>query len=61
MDIGICLVLCGLCLLLGFELGNWKEGKAVAKMADDLSAMHYKEIQLIVNKILELRKGGEQK
>ena len=59
----ICIVLfCSLCLLVGFELGSWKEGKAVSKAIDDLSAMHYKEIRLIVDKILDLRKekkGGE--
>ena len=39
-----------------------KGGKAVSKAIDDLSAMHYKEIRVIVDKILDLRKdkkGGE--
>ena len=60
MNIGTVIIFCLLSFFVGCTLGSWKEGKAVAKMADDLSAMHYKEIQLIVNKILELRKkGGE--
>lgn len=56
MNIGAIIGLCVICLLVGFELGSWKEGKAVSKAIDDLSAMHYKEIQMIVNKILDLRK-----
>ena len=60
MNVGIVIILCVIFLLVGFELGSWKEGKAVSKAINDLSDMHYKEIQLIVNKILELRKkGGE--
>ncbi len=60
MNIGAVIGLCFLCLLVGYEFGSWKEGKAVTKAIDDLSAMHYKEIQLIVNKILDSRKkGGE--
>ena len=62
MNIGVIIALCLLCLLVGFELGSWKEGKAVSKAIDDLSAMHYKEIRLIVDKILALKdqkKGGE--
>lgn len=60
MNTGAILALCLLCLLVGYELGSWEEGKSVSKAIDDLSAMHYKEIQLIVNKILEQRKkGGE--
>ena len=62
MNTSIVLALCSLCLLVGFEIGSWKEGRAVSKAMDDLSDMHYKEIQTIVNKILELRKeqkGGE--
>ena len=62
MNIGVILAICSLCLLVGFELGSWKEGKAVSKAIDDLSAMHYKEIRLIVDKVLALRnesKGGE--
>lgn len=62
MNIGVIIVLCLLCLLVGFELGSWKEGKAVSKAIDDLSAMYYKEIRLIVDKILALKdqkKGGE--
>lgn len=61
MNIFVIIAFCMLCLLVGFELGSWKESKAVSKAIDDLSAMHYKEIQLIVGKILELRKkGGEE-
>ena len=56
MNIGAIIGLCVMCLLAGFELGSWKEGKAVSKAIDDLSAMHYKEIQTIVNKIVDLRK-----
>ena len=62
MNICLTVALCLLCLLVGFELGSWKEGKAVSKAIDDLSAMHYKEIRTIVDKILELKKeqkGGE--
>ena len=60
MNIGVVIVLCLLCLLVGYELGSWKEGKEVRKAIEDLSAFHYKEIQLIVNKILDSRKkGGE--
>jgi hypothetical protein len=62
MNIGAVIMLCFASFLLGFMLGDWKEGKEVAKMAHDLSTMHYKEIHLIVNKILESRnkKGGEE-
>lgn len=56
MNIGTVIMLCVLSFLIGFGIGDWKEGKAVSKMADELSAMHYKEIQLIVNKILEIQK-----
>lgn len=62
MNIWIVLTFCLLCLMVGFEIGSWKEGKAVSKAVNDLSDMHYKEIRLIVDKILELRKerkGGE--
>ena len=60
MNIWITVTFCCLCFLVGYEIGSWKEGKAVSKAVNDLSVMHYKEIQLIVNKILELRKkGGE--
>jgi uncharacterized protein YneF (UPF0154 family) len=62
MNTGVVLMLCLICLLVGYELGSWKEGKAVSQAIDDLSAMHYKEIRLIVDKILDLRKekkGGE--
>ena len=60
MNIGVIIGFCMLCLLVGYELGSWKESKAVSKAMNDLSDLHYKEIQLIVNKILELRKkGGE--
>lgn len=62
MNTGAILALCLLCLLVGYELGSWKEVKSVSKAIDDLSAMHYKEIRLIVDKILDLRKekkGGE--
>ena len=59
MNIWLALSLCFLCLLIGFELGSWKEGKAVSKALDDLSAMHYKEIQLIVDKILKSRKDNK--
>lgn len=62
MNIYLAVALCLLCLLVGFELGSWKEGKAVSKAVDDLSAMHYKEIKAIVDKILDLRKerkGGD--
>ena len=57
MNIGVILGLCALCMLVGYSVGSWKEGKAVSKAIDDLSAMHYKEIRLIVDKILDLRKG----
>ena len=61
MNIGTTILLCWLCLVVGYGLGSWKEGKAVAKMAEDLSAMHYKEMHIIVNKILKLQnKGGEE-
>lgn len=59
MNIGAILGLCALCMLVGFELGSWKEGKAVSKAIDELSAMHYKEIRLIVDKILDSRKGNK--
>ena len=61
MNIGTVIIFCLISFFVGCTLGSWKEGEAVAKMADDLSAMHYKEIHLIVNKILEARskKGGE--
>lgn len=61
MSIGTIILLCWLCLVVGYGLGSLKEGKAVAKMAEDLSAMHYKEMHIIVNKILKLQnKGGEE-
>ena len=62
MNVSYIITFCLLCLLVGYELGSWKEGKTVSKALDDLSAMHYKEIQLIVDKILRSRKnnkGGE--
>ena len=59
MNIWLALSLCFICLLIGFELGSWKEGKTVSKALDDLSAMHYKEIRLIVDKILDLKKGNK--
>ena len=55
MNVGIVIILCVIFLLVGFELGSWKEGRAVSNAIDDLSAMHYKEIQTIINKILELK------
>ena len=62
MNIGTVIMLCVISFLIGFGIGDWKEGKAVSKAIDDLSAMHYKEIRAIVDKILALRnerKGGE--
>lgn len=60
MNISVVIGLCLLCLLVGYELGSWKEGKEVRKATEDLSAFHYKEIQFIVDKILKSRgKGGE--
>lgn len=62
MNIWEVLALCLWCLFVGFGLGSWKEGRAVSKAVDDLSTMHYKEIRLIVDKILDARKerkGGE--
>ena len=59
MNIVYSVMLCLLSLLVGYELGSWKEGKAVAKAMDDLSDMHYKEIQLIVDKILKLSKNDK--
>lgn len=56
VNIWVAVSFCVLFLLIGFELGSWKEGRAVSKAISDLSDMHYKEIQTIVNKILELRK-----
>jgi hypothetical protein len=50
-----------MCLLVGFELGSWKEGKAVLKAVEDIWAMYNKDIQLIIDKIIEAKKGGEQK
>ena len=58
MNIGTVIMLCALSFLIGFAIGDWKEGKAVSKMADELSAMHYKEIHLIIDKILEQNKKG---
>lgn len=55
MNLGVVLVLCTMCLLIGFELGSWKEGKAVSKAVDDLSAMHYKEIQIFFDKLVKAR------
>ena len=59
MSESMVLALCSICLLVGLMLGSWKEGRAVSKAIDDLSTMHYKEIRLIVDKILSLKKGGE--
>lgn len=62
VDIWVVVLFCSLSLLIGFELGSWKEGRAVAKAMSDLSDMHYKEVKTIVDKILDLRKerkGGE--
>jgi hypothetical protein len=59
MNIVYAIMLCLISLLVGYELGSWKEGKAVSKAIDDLSAMHYKEIQLIVDKILKSRKDNK--
>lgn len=59
MNIVYAITLCLLSLLVGYELGSWKEGKAVSKAIDDLSDMHYKEIQLIVDKILKSRKDNK--
>ena len=56
MNIGTVIMLCVLSFLIGFGIGDWKEGKAVRKMADELSAMHYKEMHVIINKILEIKK-----
>lgn len=60
MSASMVFALCSICLLAGLTLGSWKEGKAVSKAIDDLSAMHYKEIRLIVDKILSLKKGGAE-
>lgn len=62
MNFGIIIGAFGIGMLIGFMLGDWKETRAVRKAIDELSAMHYGEIQLIVNKILASRKnekGGE--
>ena len=56
MNIGLILGIGAMCFLIGFELGCWKEGRAVAKMAEELSEMYRKDIMLLVNKILESRK-----
>lgn len=60
MNIGGVIGLCVLSFLIGYAFGTWKEGASVSKAIDDLSAMHYKEIQLIVNKILDTRKKEEK-
>lgn len=63
MDIVYVIMFCFLSFLIGFELGSWKEGKTVSKAIDDLSALHYKEIRMIVDKILNSRndkKGGAE-
>ena len=62
MNIAYVITLCLLSLLVGFELGCWKKDKAVRKMADELTAIYNKDIQMIVDKILKSRKdnkGGE--
>jgi hypothetical protein len=56
MNIGVIIGLCVMCLLVGFELGNWKEGAAVSKATKELTDMHCQNIALLVNKILNLRK-----
>lgn len=56
MNIGVIIGLCGMCLLVGFELGCWKEGAAVSKATKELTDMHCQNIALLVNKILNLRK-----
>lgn len=60
MNIGVIFGLCLLFFLIGYEFGSWKEGKAVSNAINDLMSMHYKEIQLIINKILDTRKKEEK-
>ena len=59
MNMGTVVALCLMCFFAGVLCGDWKEGMAVSKAVDDLSAMHYQEIQLLVNKIIALRKDRE--
>ena len=59
MEMGTVVALCLMCFFAGFLSGDWKAAKSVSKAIDDLSAMHYQEIQLLVNKIIALRKDRE--
>ena len=56
MNIGSVIALCLLCLLVGFELGCWKEGAAVSKATKELTDMHCQNLALLVDKILKSRK-----
>lgn len=60
MNIGSVIILCFIFLLIGFSLGQWKEGKAVTEMANDLTAYYNKEIQFLVDKIIKLKKTRKE-
>ena len=59
MSTGVTIVLCLVCLLVGYELGNWQETKNIRQLIEDISDQHAKEIILLVDKIMELKKKGE--
>lgn len=59
MNIVWIIVLCLVCLLVGYELGNWQEIKNIRQLIEDISDQHAKEIKLLVDKIMELKKKGE--
>lgn len=62
MNIGVIIGLCGMCLLVGFELGCWKEGRAVLKATKETADIYIQHVDFMVDKILALtkdKKGGE--
>jgi hypothetical protein len=59
ISLGTLFICCSCCLIAGVLIGSWKSAQECSKMAEDLQKLYSKDINIIVNKILELRKKGE--
>lgn len=55
LNAGSWILICTMCLLIGYMIGDWKTSTEVAKCAKELRDQNNKDIQLIVDKILKSR------
>lgn len=58
VEFGTLFICCACCLLAGVLIGNWKSERECSEMAESLQKLYSKDIDLLVNKIIELNKKG---